>query len=168
MPKYCEKCILLLFTDDPVDVEYSSSLRKRPTMQEHSISKDSNIKDDIKLSKVFKDDKLHVSVSLAPIDVKDNKISFSYETNEGKILELAEDERLVSEIILVPQNLPPVLNVPALLSILCSVEMSDLDMDTDIVIKYFHAGRSQWEIQENIGLEEQEYGNLSSYFFEKS
>ena len=129
-----------------------------------SARKDSHIEDNLKPSRIFEDDALHVSVSLAPIDVKDNHISFSYETNEGKILALEDDERLVSEIISVSETLPPVLNIPASLRILCSLEMSKLDTNTEVVLRYFHAGTNQWQIQGNVWVLGQKYGNFVILF----
>ena len=155
----------LALTHDPVDAVCPIGFGKRPEVQEEPACRDSHIEDDIKFSKIFKDDELHASVSLAPIDVKDNTISFSYKTNEGKILELEDDERLVSEIISVSGTLPPVLNIPALLKILCSVEISNLDMNTEIVLKYYHAGADFWQIQETVGLQVQEYGIFVILFF---
>ena len=155
----------LVFTYNTGDALCPIGFGKRPEIQEEPTCRDSHVDDYIKLSKIFKDDELHASVSLAPIDVKDNEISFSYNTNEGNILELEDDERLVSEIISVSETIPPVLNSPALLKILCSVEMLNLDMNTEIVLKYYHAGADIWLIQENVGLQEQEYGIFVILFF---
>lgn len=146
---------------------YSFRLPKQPVTAEGSTRKKLQNEDDFTPYKIFKDDDLHVSVSLAPIDVKDHKIAFSFETNERKILEIEDDERLVSDIISVSGTLPRVLTVPALLKILCSVQLSELDANTEIVLKYYNAARKNWQIQENVDVQGQEYGNSIIPFLRK-
>lgn len=125
----------------------------------------SGLEDDRKLSKVFVDDDLRVSLSLAPIDTENNDVTFTCLTNEDKILEVGDYERIVSSIISVEGSFPPVLNVPGLLTILCSVQFLDLDENTEIILTYEDASTKSWQILQSVGLEKQDYGNSFSIRF---
>ena len=114
--------------------------------------------DDRRLSKFFIDHSLHVSLSLAPIDLKDDHVTFRRVTSKEATLEIGEFERIVSDIISAEGSFPPILNVPALLKILCSVQFVDLDVNAEIVLAYQDVNEKSWKILENVILEKQDYG----------